>query len=204
MIRFLKRLLGVVIALVGVLVCLFGLVGYFSDTQSSSQIIAYAVGGVGACVTASGIVVARAAKNPSRQRPASVSPRTVTAAQLPRFEDFAWGRPQPGRNQFAYAALLGVAMRDGMTRNSLSQAMDEAKERLQSEDPASEEQLKTISEFHGVLRRQLTAAEADRVIEFLEQHSLPCPYCRSEVFAMDDSCCECGNSLQAMRIPVKI
>lgn len=95
-------------------------------------------------------------------------------------------------------------MCDGMTKQTLSEAIEEAQERLRQEEPASEDQLGLIAQFHGVLPRQLTHAEADRVIQFLEGYRLPCPFCRHELFAMDDSCCECGKSLQSMRIPLQL
>jgi hypothetical protein len=64
--------------------------------------------------------------------------------------------------------------------------------------------LKTIEDYHGVLPRKVSAEEAQRIIEFLEDHYLPCPFCKIEICATDDECCACGKSLRKMRIPIKL
>jgi hypothetical protein len=99
---------------------------------------------------------------------------------------------------------LGVVVRDGMTKWLLSEAIDEAIESHRSGEPANTEQLRMIHEYHGVLPRAVTRGKANKVIEFLEDHYLPCPFCGIEVCATDKECCACGKSLRRMRIPIKL
>lgn len=202
-VRFVIRVLGVGLMVAGLSVGVFAAVGYGTSSDSANRFMAYAVGGAGVLGVAVGMKLAasNSGRRDSSGKPAQIAARGPGTSS--RFDDFAWGKPRPSRNQFAYAMLLGVRARNGMTKHDMTDAIDEAKQRLSDEEPASEDQLATISEYHGVVSRQLTAAEADRIIDFLEQHSLPCPFCRKEVFAMDDSCCECGKSLGSMRIAVE-
>ena len=62
----------------------------------------------------------------------------------------------------------------------------------------------TIEDYHGVLPRRVSPDEAQRIVEFLEDHYLPCPFCGIEICATDDQCCACGKSLRTMRIPIKL
>jgi hypothetical protein len=91
-----------------------------------------------------------------------------------------------------------------MTKWTMSDAIDAAIEQQRSGEPATKEQLKTIDEHHGVLPRAITRGEANRVIEFLEDHSLPCPFCGVDIAASDDVCCACNKSLRRMKIPIKL
>ena len=47
-------------------------------------------------------------------------------------------------------------------------------------------------------------SEARRVVEFLDNHSLPCPFCGIQVCACDNSCCASIGSLKRTRIPIFI
>ena len=83
---------------------------------------------------------------------------------------------------------LGVEIKDGMTKWMMSDAIDEAIERQRDHEPAASEQVREIRQLHGVLPRAITRGEARRVIEFLDNHSLPCPFCGIDVCACDNSC----------------
>lgn len=65
--------------------------------------------------------------------------------------------------------------------------------------PATDDQLQTIAEYHGILPRKVTRDEADEVIEFLEEHTLPCPFCKIEIFAADEKCCACDRKLDKLK-----
>jgi hypothetical protein len=91
-----------------------------------------------------------------------------------------------------------------MTKWMLSDAIDAAIEEQRSGEPATKEQLRTIKEYHGVLPRAATRGKANRVLEFLEDYYLPCPFCGIEVCATDDECCACNKKLVRMKIPIKL
>ncbi len=120
------------------------------------------------------------------------------------YEDFKWGDPPPSRKQFGYAMHLEAEITDGMTKWMISDAIDEAIEEQRSDEPATKDQLRTIKEFHAVLPRAITRGEANEVIEFLEDHYLPCPFCRIQICATDDQCCACNKKLNRMKIPIKL
>lgn len=204
MLRLFARMIGTLVAIFGIAVFLFGLLGHSMSSGPETKGLAWAMCGIGITLVGTGYKLSNAGSaNRTRDTQNLRSPESVSVGAI-LFDDVKWGSPPPTRNQFAYGTLLGAQMRNGMTREQMSEAIEEAQERLRKEEAASEDQLKLIAQFHGVLPRQLTHAEADRVIQFLEQHQLPCPFCRNQVFAMDDSCCECGKSLQSMRIPLHI
>ena len=130
--------------------------------------------------------------------------RHLRARRLPtsqRYDDFDFGDPPPTRKQFGYAVSLGVDIEHGTTKHDVSDAIDYAKT---GDQPATEDQLATIREYHGVLKRAVTRAEADQAIEFLEDHYMPCPFCRSDICATDDECCACGRKLNKLRLPLKL
>lgn len=204
MLRFFVRLLGTLVAIIGIAVFLFGLFGHSISSSTETRALAWAACGLGFALLATGYKLSYARSTNRNHRAKRLQSKGAVSIGATLFDDIKWGTPPPTRNQFAYGTLLGVRMRDGMTKERMSEAIEEARERLREEEPASEDQLKLIAQFHGVLPRELTRTEADRVIQFLEEYQLPCPFCRHEVFAMDDSCCECGKSLQSMRIPLQL
>lgn len=155
----------------------------------------------------------------------SESQCAAVLAKWPAFANLRFGDNPPTARQFAYAVALGVKLKDGVTFKSVSTLIDKAKasaHRPKKADRPSDEEvaviyhaisdrgptlasmLKTIQEYHGVLPRKVSAEEAQRIIEFLEDHYLPCPFCKIEICATDNECCACGKSLRKMRIPIKL
>jgi hypothetical protein len=146
-------------------------------------------------------------------------------AKWPTFAHLRFGDNPPTARQFAYAVALGVNLKDGVTFDSISKLIDKAKasahrpkkadrpsddeveiiyHAISDKGPTLASMLKTIEDYHGVLPRKVSAEEAQRIIEFLEDHYLPCPFCKIEICATDDECCACGKSLRKMRIPIKL
>jgi hypothetical protein len=146
-------------------------------------------------------------------------------SKWPECASLRFGDNPPTYRQFAYAVALGVKLKDGVTFKSISSLIDKAKVRdrrpKKADRPSDEEveiiykaivgrgptlasMLKTIQDYHGVLPRKVSPEEAQRIIEFLEDHYLPCPFCGIEICATDDECCACGKSLRKMRIPIKL
>jgi len=146
-------------------------------------------------------------------------------AKWPEFANLRFGESPPTARQFAYAVALGAKLKDGVTFESISRLIDKAKasdHRPKKVDRPSDEEieiiyhaiaakgptlasmLKTIQDYHGVLPRQVSPEEAQQIIEFLEDHYLPCPFCGIEVRAIDQECSACGKSLRKMRIPIKL
>jgi hypothetical protein len=155
----------------------------------------------------------------------SESECAAVLAKWPTFAHLRFGDNPPTARQFAYAVALGVNLKDGVTFDSISKLIGKAKasaHRPKKADRPSDEEveiiyhaisdkgptlasmLKTIEDYHGVLPRKVSAEEAQRIIEFLEDRCLPCPFCGIEIFATDDECCACGKSLRKMRIPIKL
>ena len=146
-------------------------------------------------------------------------------AKWPEFAGLRFGDDPPTARQFAYAVALGVKLKDGVTFKSISKLIDKAKAAAQrpkkANRPSDEEveviyyallnrgptlasMLKTIEDYHRVLPRKVSREEAQRIIEFLEDHYLPCPFCGIEICATDEECCACGKSLRKMRIPITL
>ncbi len=146
-------------------------------------------------------------------------------AKWPEFAGLRFGDNPPTARQFAYAVRLGVKLKDGVTFNSISKLIDKAKasahrpkkagrpsdeeveiiyHAISDRGPTLASMLKTIEDYHGVLPRKVSPEEARRIVEFLEDHCLPCPFCGIEICATDDKCCACGKSLRKMRIPIKL
>jgi len=146
-------------------------------------------------------------------------------AKWPEFAHLQFGDNPPTVRQFAYAVALGVKLKDGVSFKSISHLIEKAKanasRRNKGDRPSDEEvelihhaivergptlasMLKTIKQYHGLLPRDISADEARRLIEFLEDYYLPCPFCGIEVCAIDDECCACGKSLSRMRIPIEL
>jgi len=202
--RALIRLFGLLCAAIGLLLGLFALFGYFTSEDTSGRIVAGVLGGMAVLLLIFG---ARA----MRQRAVTVASSTTPQKNHPErehtgltYEDFEWGNPPPTRKQFGYAMNLAADVTNGMTKWMISDAIDEAIEQQRSDEPASKEQLATIREYHGDLPRTVTRGEATRVIEFLEDYYLPCPFCRIEICATDDECCACNKKLRKMKIPIKL
>jgi hypothetical protein len=146
-------------------------------------------------------------------------------AKWPEFANLRFGDNPPTARQFAYAVALGVLLKDGVTFNSISKLIDKAKtsahrpkkagrpsdeeveiiyHAISDRGPTLASMLKTIEDYHGVLPRSVSPEEAQRIVEFLEDHYLPCPFCGIQICATDDECCACGKSLRKMRIPIKL
>lgn len=156
----------------------------------------------------------------------SESECAAVLAKWPAFANLRFGDNPPTPRQFAYAIALGVKLKEGVTFKSISRSIDKAKAsgqrpKKKADRPSDEEveviyhaisdkgptlasMLKTIEDCHGVLPRQVSPEEARRIIEFLEDHYLPCPFCGIEICATDDKCCACGKSLRKMRIPINL
>ncbi len=198
--RAINRMFGLFCVLLAGLFALFALLEYQDGYASSSNVLAGILGAIALLLT---LIGRRALRNGRTGKSLSRSRRERSHTGL-KYEDFTWGEPAPSRRQFGYAMSLGADVRHGMTRWMISDAIDEAIERQRSDEPATKEQLRIIREYHGVLPRSITRGEANDAIEFLEEYSLRCPFCRAEIFATDDMCCSCNRSLRRMKIPVKL
>jgi len=195
---------GLLCIVLAVSLGLFALFGYMVSDDTSGRVVASVLGGMALFLLILGI---RARRHCEMRASLDSVPLAKPVKQThtgKQYDDFKWGDPPPSQKQFGYAMHLGAAVRNGMTKWMMSDAIDEAIEQQRSDEPATKEQLKTIREYHGVLPRAVTRGEAKRVIEFLEDHSLPCPFCRIQICATDDACCACGRSLGKMRIPIKL
>jgi hypothetical protein len=203
-VRTIIQFFGLLCVALAVLVGLLALFGFMVSDDTTGRVVAGVFGGVALLFL---VVGARALRHPGRSasippaRPKGLSGRRHSGSQ---YQDFEWGNPPPSRKQFRYAMSLGAEVRHGMTKWMLSDAIDEAIEQQRSGEPATREQLRTIRAYHGVVPRAVTRGEARRIIEFLEDYSLPCRFCGIEVVATDDACCACAKSLRAMRIPIKL
>jgi hypothetical protein len=203
-IRTMIRLFGFVCITLSVLLGLFALFGYLISRDTAGRVVAIVLGGVALLLLFFGIRAVRSrGRQDSSARVVATKPSQRRQTGL-HYDDFKWGDPPPSRKQFGYAMHLSAELRHGMTRWTVSDAIDEAIERHRSGEPATKKQLQTIKEFHGVLPRAVTRGEANQVIEFLEGYSLPCPFCGVEVCADDKSCCACNKSLRNMKIPIKL
>jgi hypothetical protein len=202
--RTLIHLFGLLCITLAVLLGLFALFGYTVSEGTGGRVVAGVLGGLALLLLIFGT---RAIRHRDRHDTLASSPVTKPAAKPHtglQYGDFKWGDPPPSRKQFGYAMHLGADIRHGMTKWMLSDAIDEAIEQQRSGEPATKEQLQTIKEYHGVLPRAVTRGEANRVIEFLEDYYLPCPFCGIEVCATDDECCACNKKLGRMKIPIKL
>jgi len=198
------RLIGLLCITLAVLLGLFALIGYVISNDTTGRLVAGVLGSAALLLLIFGIRAAR-----HRGRHVSPASRPATKpAERPHtglhYDDFKWGDPPPSRKQFGYAMHLGADVRNSMTKWMLGDAIDEAIEQQRSGEPATKEQLQTIKEYHGVLPRAVTRGEANRVIEFLEEYSLACPFCGIEILATDDVCCACNRTLRRMKIPIRI
>lgn len=116
------------------------------------------------------------------------------------YDEFKWGDPAPTTKQYGYARSLGVQLKHGMSRSDVSDAIDYA---LNDQKPATKSQLREITKMHGILPREVSAAEANDVIEFLSGHTYRCPHCREDVCCADDTSCSlCRKSLREVKIPI--
>lgn len=125
----------------------------------------------------------------------------LTKGDLSRLLSEAEQKQPPNEEQLEDAKELGLKVPRGISKGALDDLLEKAEE---DQEPADRDQLAIIREYHGVLPRKISYREAEEVIEFLETHHLPCPFCRFEICAMDDRCCDCGKSLKKLRIPIKI
>jgi len=203
-VRTIIRVFGLVCIGLALLLGLFALFGWTVSDDTGGRVIAGVLAGVAVLLALIGV---RRLRHQDQDRstlsPAPQAPSAPGHTGV-RYEDFRWGDPPPSRKQFGYAMSLGAHVRHGMTKWMMSDAIDEAIEHQRSAEPPTKEQLRRIKEYHGVLPRAVTRGEAKRIIDFLEDHILPCPYCGIQVMASDDACCACGRSLRAMRIPIKL
>jgi len=204
LIRTIIRLFGLVCIALAVLLGLFALFGFTVADDTAGRVIAGVLAGVALLLAFIGVrSVRQREQHALAPSPVPKSPAARDHTGL-RYEDFKWSDPPPSRKQFGYAMSLGAQLRHGMSKWMVSDAIDEAIERQGAGEPAAKEQLRTIKKYHGVLPRAVTRGEAQRIIDFLEDYALPCPFCGIQVMATDDACCACGRSLRAMRIPIKL
>ena len=200
----LTHVLGLLCITLAVLLGLFALFGYLVSDDTSGRVIAGVVATMALLLLVLGTRAYRhGRRHVSRPSMPTTEPPKRRHTGL-RYEDFVWGDPPPSRKQFGYAMPLGAEVRDGMTKWMLSDAIDKAIEQQRSDEPTTKEQLLTIKKYHGVLPRAVTRGEANRVIEFLEDYYLPCPFCGIEVCATDDVCCACNKHLGKLMIPIKL
>jgi hypothetical protein len=208
----LKQVFGALCVILGTLAGLFALVVYFMDVERRDVAPVIVLASVATLILVLGVRVLRVKRSTphaGRTEPKVVATPYVAESPAQRFgrrkyDEFAFGDPPPSSKQFGYAMHLGIPIEDGMTKWMMSDAIDEAIERQRDHEPAAKEQLQQIQELHGILPRTVTRGEARRVIEFLDNHSLPCPFCGIDVCAYDRSCCACNRSLKRMRIPIFI
>lgn len=130
--------------------------------------------------------------NPSSTDVADVQPKT---------SQYRWGKPPPTHKQIAYAKDLGVKFVDGMTKLSISDAIDDA---LADRKPATAEQLREIRQMHGVLPREITQLEAEDVIRVLTETVIQCPHCACKCQAFEAKCSECNKSLAKVKLPIRL
>ncbi len=119
-------------------------------------------------------------------------------------EDQRDGEIPPTKKQIEHAQALRIPVPEGITKKGLRELIDAAEDEREKAMPATREQLAEIRELHGVLPREITQGEADKVIEFLYEHTLPCPFCGFEINAADDTCCDCNRSLKKLRVPIEL
>ena len=144
--------------------------------------------------------------------------------KYPQFADVHFGKDCPTENQFSYALHLGINV-DKKTFKSISTAIDKAKasgkqrkpievdnededvlyQYLVANSPASSDYMEELKELHADLPRPITNAEAEEIIEFLENHHINCPYCRKQLdsimFSME-SCPFCDGDFRNLKIPI--
>ncbi|MBX3448204.1 MAG: hypothetical protein KF777_01520 [Planctomycetaceae bacterium] len=125
----------------------------------------------------------------------------LTKGDLSRLLSEAEQKQPPTEEQLEDAKELGLKVPRGISKGALDDLLEKADE---DQEPADRDQLAIIREYHGVLPRKINYREAEEVIEFLETHHLPCPFCRFEICAMDDRCCACEKSLKKLKIPIKL
>jgi hypothetical protein len=211
-IRALKRFCGALCIVVGAFVCLFAAVGFFIEADRHNYAPVIAVASVGGVLLACGARLSWTTRSkppvqsiqPQPRSTAVRDPRPTSKQSKRKYDDVAFGDPPPSPKQFGYAMSLGVEIKDGMTKWMMRDAIDEAIEHQRDGEPANQEQLREIQKMHGALPRAITRGEARRVIEFLEDHTLPCPFCGIPISAFDQSCCACNRSLRRMKIPIAI
>jgi hypothetical protein len=200
-----RKLLGFICVSLAILLGLFATIGYFIDESSQSRIVSIFLGGIALLLAVIGFrlfVIKQLKRKSISLKPNSSAIFKENTGRS--YDDYNFGDPPPTRKQFGYALHLGIEIRNGMTKWQVSDAIDGAIELQRSNDPASKEQLRLIKEYHGVLPRSINHGEANKVIEFLEDYCLPCPFCGVEIFATDDECCACNKSMRHLRIPIKL
>ena len=140
---------------------------------------------------------------PIPKPPGSTGPRRKRKRTGLKYEDFRWGDPAPTRKQFGFAMSRDVALCDGMTKLDVSDALDALDEAEEAGQPATKDDLSAIREYHGKLPRKVTQGEAEQIIDALENYNFPCPFCGTEVSAMDDECWSCSKSFRRLKIPIQ-
>ncbi|QDT57264.1 hypothetical protein Pan44_53320 [Caulifigura coniformis] len=139
------------------------------------------------------------------ERKAAAEELRLERENLPAiYSRIKWGSPPPRRIDVQMAEESGATFRNGMTSKDVLDAWDEAEDAAEAAQPADKDQLSYIKELHGALPRKITFGEAEKVIEFLEDYHLPCPFCRQQIYASDDRCSSCDKSLGKLRIPIHL
>lgn len=168
----------------------------------------------------------RHSKSPSAPQPQKTTTQPVIPELLQTFglDGVTFGDNEPTVRQFIYAYQLGIDLRGKITFESVSRAIDMAKANPQKQkrrsiesagleqaydlilarSPASKNQLQEIKEAHGQLPRAVNRQEADKIIEFLSELVVKCPYCKKGTDANLPFCLSCEQSLSKMKIPVSL
>lgn len=167
-------------------------------------------------------------KNKNTDEDFDLSDEPVTLENViekyPQFANVHFGKDCPTENQFSYALHLGINV-DKKTFKSISTAIDKAKasgkqrkpievdvedenvlyQYLVANSPADSNYMEELKELHADLPRPITNAEAEEIIEFLENHHISCPHCRKQLdsimFSME-SCPFCDGSFRNLKIPI--
>lgn len=204
LVRTLIYLFGLMCIALAVLLGLFALFGYLVSEDTGGRVVACVLGGLALLLSILGLLAIRHRKRHLTVASSQATKPPVSPHVGLEYADFTWGTPPPSLRQFRYAMHVGADIRNGMTKWMMSDVIDEVIEQQRSGEPASKDQLQIIKEYHGVLPRAVTRGEANRLIEFLENYSLPCPFCGIEICAIDDECCACEKKLARMKIPLKL
>ena len=135
--RALIHLFGLLCIAIGLLLGLVALFGYFASGDTTGRVVAGVLGGMAVLMLLFGT---RAMRHRAPDVARSTRPQTSSTERKHtglNYDDFTWSDPPPSRKQFGYAMHLGADVRNGMTKWTISDAIDEAIEHQSSGEPAT-------------------------------------------------------------------
>ena len=144
MATLLARFLGIVCIAIAVVLGMAAIVAFFAIDSAAKWIV---IGFCGICAIPLYSIGSRwldgRSESPSRatrdddeddaDHPRGRNRRARTYL---RYEDFRWGKPEPTRKQFGFAMSLGVPVKNGMTKWTMSNAIDDALDQRQDDGRA--------------------------------------------------------------------